>query len=278
MQPDHVAGRGPHRRALCSQGNVRFAHALGTVPEGPNRTGPCFRQNQERKSVLSQALVSERKSDKNRDLGTPRQATFDSRGLSGGYSASMGFVRQRALERCKRVLAPFLKEGETILEFDVGKSDRGQRVDLIATTKALYVYIRGVVVRRLPYEEIATYVSWEPALKSRPDGAWRLIVTPTPLHRQNPMPLWIDQLGPGTLGQIVKDRVQSLVTFERHVPHREDGDGATYRFRPWEEGGKSVWDVVFDPSIKQPESEEWQSVMMKTISQLRQERGAGGAQ
>jgi hypothetical protein len=187
----------------------------------------------------------------------------------------MGLVRDRALERCKRVLAPFLKEGETILDFDVGKSDRGQRVDLIATTKALYVHIRGGVLRRLPYEEIATHVSWEPAIKSRPDGAWRLIVQPTPLHRENPMPLWIDKLEPGTLGQIVKDRVQSLITFERQVPDREDGDGATYRFRPWKEGGDAVWDVVFDQGIKHPESEDWQSVMMATISKLKTEKDAG---
>lgn len=168
-------------------------------------------------------------------------------GVSGQILTSMGFVRRKALERCERVLASFLTEGEAILEFDVGKTDRGEKVDLIATAKALYVYpSRGGLVRRLPYEEIATHVSWEPAVKARPNGAWRLILAPTPLHRQNPMPLWIDNLEPGDIGQIVKDRVQSLVTFERHIPHREDGDGATYRFRPWEEGGKSIWDVVFD--------------------------------
>jgi hypothetical protein len=66
----------------------------------------------------------------------------------------MGFLDRSAMRRTERQLAAALEPGEDVIEFDVGRSERGQRVDCIATNRALYLVARGGGTLRLPYNTI----------------------------------------------------------------------------------------------------------------------------
>lgn len=68
--------------------------------------------------------------------------------------SDMGLLDRSAMRRAEKQLAAALEPGEDVIEFDIGLSERGQRVDCIATNRALYLVARGGGALRLPYSTI----------------------------------------------------------------------------------------------------------------------------
>ena len=66
----------------------------------------------------------------------------------------MSILVKRALGRCQRMIAPFAEQGEAVVDFDTGVIG-GERVDLIATDRALYVGpSKGYTIERLAFADI----------------------------------------------------------------------------------------------------------------------------
>jgi hypothetical protein len=65
-----------------------------------------------------------------------------------------GLLERSAMRRAERQLAAAFEPGEKVVQFDIGKSQRGERLDAIATNRALYLVPRGGAALRLPYNTI----------------------------------------------------------------------------------------------------------------------------
>jgi hypothetical protein len=67
----------------------------------------------------------------------------------------MNILERSAMKRAEKRLAPLLDRNERVLDFDIGTMPNGRRVDVIVTTKALYLALGGEHPGRVGYTEIA---------------------------------------------------------------------------------------------------------------------------
>ncbi len=66
----------------------------------------------------------------------------------------MNIFERSAMRRAQRQLAATFEPGEKVLEFDIGKNQRGDRVHCVVTNRAVYLVARGEALR-LPYSNMS---------------------------------------------------------------------------------------------------------------------------
>ena len=81
----------------------------------------------------------------------------------------MNLLERSAMRRAEKRLAPLMDRTERVLDFDIGTT-AGQRVDVIVSTRALYLAPNGRQPVRIDYTEIAGI---------RGEGAWIALRTPS---------------------------------------------------------------------------------------------------
>lgn len=173
----------------------------------------------------------------------------------------MGFLERKAIERARRRLAPLMAPDEENLDFDIATSDLNPRirVDLIATTRALYLfdsYSRQTT--RLPYESIADVfwggdaIGWKGRLILKTPTGGGFILTMKRGYRN--------------VGEIVECKVADQTLSERHVLF-EGSQGATFRYRRFGEGQPPGWQVVPDQGVEldHPPAEAWAGETMRKL-------------
>lgn len=151
--------------------------------------------------------------------------------------------------------------GEEIVDFDIATSDLNPRirVDLIATTRALYLFdSHSRQTTRMPYESIADVfwggdaIGWKGRLILKTPSGGSVMLT---MKRGN-----------RGVGEIVERKVAEQTLFERHVPF-EGAQGATFRYRRFGEGRPPGWQVVPDQGIDldDPRVEVWAGETMREL-------------
>lgn len=147
----------------------------------------------------------------------------------------MNFLERAAIRRAERQLAAALEDGEQVLQFDVGSTPRGDRVDCIATDRALYLVSRGGRTVRVPY---ATMVG------TQGGRDWIAVTTKS----GNAYTVEFGR-APRGVSDIVVDEYRKEAKKRRRVHVSWDGGGATFVLSPGVDG-ENVWSWGLDDGVE----------------------------
>lgn len=89
----------------------------------------------------------------------------------------MGLMERQALKRCEGLIQAYKLPDESVLDFDIGK-DSKQRVDLIVTTKGIWLLRDQDQTLEPIFYPIMNSATWTPLITGSPEGTgtWALTV------------------------------------------------------------------------------------------------------